>query len=183
MPHGCERPGDHPRAALMRGLPKGLPRSGGRPWLKLVEDGSRLLDDRAGHIVRKYVPDYVALALGDDGADLAKHSQVLTRRGAVPADDVGEIAGRERGVAERAHDLDARRVAERIHQRAHPLLIARREHLLLGRHHGDGIDRSGNLSWHQPLLAFGWLRVAHRRPRAARPPLAQTYSLGALRKR
>jgi len=62
---------------------------------------------------------------------------------------VGQFAGRERGVAERMHDLDARRVAERIHC-AHPLFIAWRQHLMLGRHHGDRIDRSGNLGWHEP---------------------------------
>jgi len=33
---------------------------------------------------------------------------------------------------------------------AHPLFIAWRQHLMLGRHHGDRIDRSGNLGWHEP---------------------------------
>src|SRR3990170_3159852 len=50
--------------------------------------------------------------------------------GAVAADDVSEITRRERRVAERTHDLDAGRVTERVQQRAHPLLIARRQHLL-----------------------------------------------------
>src|SRR5438445_3566851 len=37
----------------------------------------------------------------------------------------------------------------------HPLFIARREHLLLGGHHGNGIDRSGNVAWHEPSYVSG----------------------------
>jgi hypothetical protein len=51
--------------------------------LELVEGGRRLLDDRTRHLVRQAVPNDVALALRDDGAELAQDPEVLARRGAI----------------------------------------------------------------------------------------------------
>src|ERR1700730_7424418 len=61
-----------PEAGNIFGMPAGgLDRSGRGRRLELVEGGRRLFDDRPRHIRRERVSDDVALALRDDGAELA----------------------------------------------------------------------------------------------------------------
>src|SRR5713226_4985403 len=66
-----------------------LPCGGLGPWLKPVEDGRGLFDDRAGYVTRERVPDDVSLAFRDYCAKLAELSEMLARCRAVAAYDVG----------------------------------------------------------------------------------------------
>jgi hypothetical protein len=105
-------------------------------WLHLIEGPHGLFDDLAAHLVGECVPDDVPSARGDHHSDVAEHLEVLACCRAAPVDDMCEVAGRERRLAQGANDLDAGRVAECLEQLLHPPLVARRKQALLG-----GFDR------------------------------------------
>src|SRR5688572_17548681 len=85
-----------------------------RGRLEPVEGGFDGLKDLGVDVVGKPVAHHIAFTTRLDHVGFAEDAKMLAGRGTAPAQDPREVARGELVVAERAHDLEARSVAQHV---------------------------------------------------------------------